>query len=99
LVAKAKFTPIGNILSSEVAFVQAATALDVAGMFAQERHDVEGMSKVASLYIELGVKMMAPGIGEEEDEEELDRKVPLGFSPPPAVTPVKEVELEDESVD
>jgi hypothetical protein len=106
LVTKAKFEPIGDILSPEVAFVQAARALDVAGMLAQRREDIEGLANVAALYIELSGRMMggAPDDEDEEvDHEALARKRPLGFAPDPGpeIIPVEleEEEVPDEPVD
>lgn len=86
MVKRAKFEPIGEILSPETAFVQAANALDVAGMLAVKQDDVEGISNVAALYIELATRLMGGVPDEEEDDEEIDhealaRKVPLGFRP------------------
>lgn len=102
MVNKAKFEPIGDILSPEVAFVQAAKALDVAGMIAQRREDVEGLSNVAALYIELSTRMMGGGSEEEEDEhidhEALARKQPLGFMPGPSPEIIP-VELDEEEPD
>jgi len=110
LVIKAKFEPIGDILSPEVAFVQAAKALDVAGMIAQRREDVEGLSNVAALYIELSTRMMG-GVTDDEDEEHIDhealaRKQPLGYrpnvQPEPEIIPVEleeDEDLENESTD
>lgn len=104
LVTKAKFEPIGDILSPEVAFVQAARALDVAGMLAQRREDIEGLANVAALYIELSGRMMG-GVPDEEEDEEVDhealaKKVPLGFAPDvsPEIIPV-ELEEEEEQVE
>lgn len=106
MVKRAKFEPIGEILSPETAFVQAANALDVAGMLAVKQDDVEGISNVAALYIELATRLMG-GVPDEEEEEEVDhealaRKVPLGFRPfldveeiIPDEEPI-ELELEDE---
>lgn len=101
MVSKAKFAPIGDILSPETAFIQAANALDVAGMLAIKQDDVEGMSNVAALYIELGTRLMGGNAEEEDDDEDdvdesaLARKVPLGFSPTcsPEIIPI---EIEEE---
>lgn len=110
MVKRAKFEPIGEILSPETAFVQAANALDVAGMLAVKQDDVEGISNVAALYIELATRLMG-GVPDEEEEEEVDhdalaRKVPLGFRPclvedEEIIPDDEEVELEldDERVD
>lgn len=102
MVSKAKFEPIGDVLSPETAFIQAANALDVAATMAIARQDVEGIQNVAALYIELGTRLMGPGPEEEEEEEEVDhealeRKIPLGFSPfvVPEIIPA-ETENEDE---
>lgn len=98
MVKKAKFEPIGDILSPETAFIQASNALDVAGQFAQESKDVEGLNTVASLYIELAARLMHSSEDEDEededvDQEALDRKIPLGFNPP-VIVPVQEQEQE-----
>lgn len=110
MVKKARFEPIGEFLSPETAFVQAANALDVAGMLAIKQDDVEGISNVAALYIELGTRLMG-GVPEDEEEEEIDhealaRKVPLGFCPQVVeeeeIVPDDdevELELEDERTD
>jgi hypothetical protein len=102
LVKKAKFEPIGDVLSPETAFIQAANALDVAGTLAIQHNDVEGISNVAALYIELATRLMGGGDEEEDDEdvdhEALARKAPLGFSPAvtPEIIPVEEPECENE---
>lgn len=101
MVKRAKFEPIGEILSPETAFVQAASALDVAGMLAVKHDDVEGMSNVAALYIELATRLMG-GVPEEEDDEEIDhealaRKVPLGFRP--CLNEEEEIIPEEESIE
>lgn len=111
MVKRAKFEPIGDLLSPEVAFVQAAAALDVAGMLAQRKEDGEGMANVAALYMELASRLMG-GVPddddddeEEVDEEALARKIPLGFCPQVVedeIIPDEEeieLELEDESTD
>lgn len=106
MVKRAKFEPIGEILSPETAFVQAANALDVAGMLAVKQDDVEGISNVAALYIELATRLMG-GVPEDDEEEDIDeealaRKVPLGFRPclvEDEIVPDEEeieLELEDE---
>lgn len=81
LVKKAKFEPIGDILSPETAFIQAANALDVAGAMAIQHNDVEGISNVAALYLELATRLMG-GNGEEEehDHEDEEEKPQFGFS-------------------
>lgn len=98
MVARPKFEPIGDELSPQVAWVQAAIALDIAGLIAQKREDIEGLCNVASLYTDLAQSMIGVVQADEEeiDQEALERKQPLGFSPCPAVIPVEEVELENE---
>lgn len=95
MVAKAKFEPIGDTLSPETAFIQASNALDVAAALAIQHNDVEGLNTVASLYIELGARLMhAVEDGDDDDEideEALAKKVPLGFNPPKLI-PVAEPE-------
>jgi hypothetical protein len=99
LVAKARFEPIGDVISPITAFIQASNALDVAAQLAIECKDIEGLNTVASLYIELGSRLI--GTVEEDDEEDevdhdaLARKVPLGFNPP-VVIPVEQPDDEQE---
>jgi hypothetical protein len=99
LVKRAKFEPIGDEINTATAFIQAASALDVAAQFAVESRDVEGLNTVASLYIELGARMLHAIDGEEDEDDEIDhealaRKMPLGFNPHPVVVPVEEPEKE-----
>jgi hypothetical protein len=95
LVAKVKYTPLGDTLSTETAFVQAALALDVAAQFAVDCKDVGGLNNVAALYIELGNNLARMVEGEDEEDEEIDhealeRKIPLGFRPVgPEIVPVE----------
>lgn len=104
MVKRAKFEPIGDILSPETAFIQAANALDVAGTLAVQRQDIEQISNVAALYIELATRLMGGGEEETEEDDEVDhealaRKAPLGFSPAaveqPEIIPVEEPECEE----
>lgn len=102
LVAKDKFEPIGDEVSAATAFIQASNALDLAGKYAVEVKDIEGLNTIASLYIELGTRLLGEA-GDDDDDDEIDhealsRKIPLGFNPP-SVIPVEESEqeiLEDE---
>jgi hypothetical protein len=76
VVAKVKYTPIGDAISPESTFVQAAIALDVAAQFAVESRDIEGMNKTAELWIE-----MAKALMEIEDDESgpPTSREPVGF--------------------
>ncbi len=104
MVARTKFTPIGTELSPSVAFVQAAYALDVAGMLAQKKEDIEGMCNVGALYIQLAETMMGPGVPQDEEEDEVDHEALarkqgyFGFKPQivPVEEDIQEVELEDD---
>lgn len=99
MVNKAKFEPIGDVLSPGVAFVQTASALDVAATIAQRQDDIPALLKVAQLYMELSERMMTCLEEDEEevDEEALAKKQPLGFSP--QVDDIIVPELEEELVD
>lgn len=102
MVKRAKFEPIGDVLSPEVAFVQAAAALDVAGTLAQKKEDVEGMNNVAALYLELASRLMGGVPDDDEDDEEIDeealaRKIPLGFCP--QVVEEEEIVPDEEEVE
>lgn len=93
-MVKAKFEPIGDVVSPETAFIQAANALDVAGALAVKQDSAEVLTQIAALYIELGARLMSPGVEEEETN-----RSPFGFSSDMSKTmPVEhqELELEDE---
>lgn len=76
MVAKARYTPIGDAISPEATIVQAAIALDVAAQWAVERKDIEQMNTVALGWTELSKVLMA--IEEEPEGPPADRN-PLGF--------------------
>jgi hypothetical protein len=69
-------------LSTETAFLQAATALDIAAMWAVESRDTQTLGAVAQSYIELGTRMMGPPSDEDEVEEhDLSSDADFGFVP------------------
>lgn len=99
LVAKTlKYTPIGDDINAATVFIQATEALDLAAALALGRQDVEGLNTVASLYIELGARLLGEYSAEEEEDDEVDhealaKKIPLGFNPP-EIIPVEQEELD-----
>jgi hypothetical protein len=93
-----KYTPIGEVLSTESAYVQASNILDLVGPLAVESKDTELLTKVAAMYIELGSRLTIPGEdpdAEEEEEEHDLSSVGLGFVPHVHTEPVKEVAEEN----
>lgn len=77
-----EYVPLDDVLSSETAFLQAATALDIAAVWAVESKDSEQLGIVAAQYIELGSKLMGPLGEQEEDDEEHDlTSESFGFVP------------------
>lgn len=92
---KPKLNPIGDVLSPETAFIQASNILDVAAEMAVEQRDIEGLSKIAAVYMEIASRLMVvQEDGEEEDDDEDYTTNPIGFAP--VVMTVKEVEDKDE---
>jgi hypothetical protein len=75
VVAKVKYTPIGDAISPESTFVQAAIALDVAAQFAVETRNTAELNRTAELWIEMAKALM------EIDEESgpPPERDPLGF--------------------
>jgi hypothetical protein len=76
VVAKVKYTPIGDAISVESTFVQAAIALDVAAQFAVEGRDTEQMNRTAELWIEMSKALMEI----EADSPPPTNRDPLGFT-------------------
>lgn len=75
------YEPFGEELSVEVAYLQAAALLDLAGKYAVEFRDIERLENVSVLWMELGNRMMRGAHLHEEEEEEEPKKHPLGFRP------------------
>ena len=80
------YTPIGDVVSTGSAYVQAVTALDLAAEYAMEQKDAQILLQVADLYIAIGNNLnvsMPGGEDEDEDGEELESELfpPVGFGP------------------
>jgi hypothetical protein len=96
LVAKAKFKPyepLGDELSNIAAYVQAATALDRAGMYADETKNSEQLTQIAMVWLEMAVRLTGPedeeGMVDELDLLEDSDSYPLGFASPEVDAEVK----------
>lgn len=76
MVAKLRYTVIGDAISPEATIVQAAIALDVAAQWAVESKNIEQMNNVALGWTELSKVLMAI---EEEPEGPSTERNPLGF--------------------
>ena len=77
------YTPIGEEISMGSAFVQAAIALDLAGKYAAERQDVEQLTSIAAVWMEMGSRLNPQGSDDEDmDEEDLVSESTLGFQSP-----------------
>lgn len=82
-MVKKKYTPFGDELSPEVAFVQAANLLDHAGAWAVENCDAALMSNTAAGWMELAQRLGGHFEGSDEMELESEPKYQMGFSPNP----------------
>lgn len=89
MVTKARFEPLGDILSPETAWVQASSLLDVAAQFAIKKEDTEALIGIADIYASLGSKLLAASEIEHDQEEE---GKPFGFRS--SVDDDKELEIE-----
>jgi len=79
---KVKYTPIGDSISPESTFVQAAIALDVAAQFAVESRDTAELNRTAGLWIEMAKALMDI----EEDAGPPASQEPVGFRQPDITT-------------
>lgn len=77
MTKKAKYEPTGDEISVEVAYMQAATILDVAAAFAIEERSLEGLQTLAVLWMELGERLMNGP--DDEEGENGSEPVILGF--------------------
>lgn len=78
---KAKYEPFGDVLSVEVAYLQAAHAIDVAVQYAMERRDIEALQKLSLTWMELGARIIIEPPDDDDDDddvEEEDRVVGFG---------------------
>ena len=82
---KAKYEPLGlnDELSMHSAFAQAASALDVAIALAVESRDIEQLSSLSVIWMELASRLSNGGLpaGSESDQEDPEfHRHPLGFT-------------------
>lgn len=83
------YDPIGDEVSKSTALIQAAAALDVATNLAVESRDIESLSSLSCIWMELAARLANGGIppehgfydpnGSGEDEED-DEGNPIGFT-------------------
>lgn len=90
--------PTGALLNYEVAYSQAVTALDKAAEWAVQSKNIDALTTIAGLWVQMGDSLLEHTTStndndEDEDESDLDSepRYPMGFSPN-----MKEEELEDE---
>lgn len=76
MVAKVKYTPIGDAISPQATIVQAAIALDVAAQWAVQKKNIKQMNNVALGWTELSKVLL--GLEEEDESPPTDRN-PVGF--------------------
>lgn len=87
----AEYEPMGSELTNLVAYKQAATALDRAGMYADETKDVEQLTQIAVVWLEIATRLTGneEEYEEEEGEVDLSGEFPLGFASPEVDAEVK----------
>jgi hypothetical protein len=102
LVAKKKmpaYEAFGNELSPAVSFLQAAALLDLCAELALEVKDIETISGLAIIWMQLGDRLMGPPQGsEKEDDDEptelgSEPRQPVGFA---SANTMKEIEVEED---
>jgi hypothetical protein len=95
-MAQAKYIPIGDTIDLSVAFIQAASALDVAAKLATENRDQETMLSIALGWLELGRRL---GYANEEESETPEKSKDFGFSLNSHTETTEELEPEEEAED
>lgn len=80
MVAKVKYTPIGDSISPEATIIQAAIALDVLAKWALKEKSPKHMNNVANGWIELSKVLLS--LDNEGEEGPVPDNSPLGFTLP-----------------
>lgn len=80
---KARYLPIQDTLSAEVAWEQSAHVLDLIVEIANEEADSETLLKAAALWAEMALHLGSESDSEEEEEEtevhDVESKSKVGF--------------------
>lgn len=88
-MSKFSYEPIGDEVSKESSFAQAAKALDVATKFAVESRDIEQLTNLSCIWMELAARLANGGIPPEhgfydpeqrEVDEDEDESPGIGFT-------------------
>ena len=93
-----KYALIGETISVETVFVQAATALDIAAQFAEETKDAAALIAVAQIWVEMGAGLISADTS-EENVLDLESKNTLGFESESMSRMRKEREIEDDGTE
>jgi hypothetical protein len=80
MVAKVKYTPIGDSISPEATIIQAALALDVLARWALKEKSAKQMNNVAKGWIEMSKVLLS--LESEGEEAPIPDNSPLGFTLP-----------------
>ena len=78
MTRQVKYTPAGDDISVETAYLQAATLLDIAAKHAIQTQDVDKMQTLAVLWMDLGEHLLN-GPDQDDDDEKGDGPVVVGF--------------------
>lgn len=80
---KARYLPIQDVLSSEVAWEQSAHVLDLMVEIARNNEDTEALAKAAALWAEMALNLGSESPASEEEDEpevhEVESKSKVGF--------------------
>lgn len=79
---RAKYEPIGDELTIEVAAVQSALALDACATIAEQQRDHAGLLRAGEAWMKLADFLAALRDAEDKRPEKKQEKVPMGFQPP-----------------
>lgn len=74
-VKKPNYTPFGDELSVEVAYLQAAKALDAGVQLAIDSAELERLETYIALWIELGRRLLEGPEFDEDDEDATDDEI------------------------
>lgn len=89
---RAKYSPIDDELSIEIAAVQSALALDASASIAEQQRDAAGLLRAGEAWLKLADFLAALRDAEDKRPDKKNNEVKMGFQPH------SEIEIDEDAV-